>query len=376
MKYLYTFFVLSLVSFVFFNRCSSPHPTPTPEDDTIYLSGTMEICDTMIIEKGTHLVIKAGSHLTFCPGALIKCYGQISLLGTESSPILLTAIDPLGDHRILWVKPECDTFTMTYTTLIDGLSTSSAKNNYFDHCTFRNSKGLAWDNAAARFWNGNILITNCTIDWNNQGEGFLIHNVNSPEVRNCTFIKVPDAVEFSSCPNGIVSNCVFRDMNDDAIDNNNCYKTLIQNNKFFNVKDRALELGSENFGPSSGLMVTNNLFVNCNIAVDVKESSDAIVDHCTFYGNTTDLEVISDPGNDPSILLVSGSVLATQSQFSQCNQCILDVRYCASTFDLHQASSNTKGEITFKNVAEEDFTLISAPLPEGYSLKTLGFQPQ
>ncbi len=135
------------------------------------------------------------------------------------------------------------------------------------------------------------MIEDCLVDWNNQGEGFLLHNVQAPVVRNSTFIKVPDAVEYLHCNNGIISGNHFPDMSDDAVDQNHCYNTLIKDNTFFNVKDKALELGSEKFGSSDSLFVINNLFVDCRVALNVKESSFARVENATFYNNQISIDL-------------------------------------------------------------------------------------
>jgi len=339
-------------------------------------SGIVSVADTFIVQENEKLVIAPGTEVFFEPEATIIGDGDIYIVGTPDNRIRLTIENPMGNHRILDLKGSCENFTLAYATLTNGLITSFQTNNHIHHVTFTNNQQLVWDDAVARFWYGQLLIENCTVNWNNQGEGFLLHRVQGPIVRNCTFIKVPDAVEYIDCKNGEISGCYFEGMNDDAIDQNHCSKTLIKDNEFYQVHDRALELGSEGFGPSDSLFVINNLFVDCTVAINLKEASSAFIENATFYNNGTSLDVLNE-ANDGSLsqatisksIFVGGDLhLATSPNTSS------TIAQCMSDQILLDGVKNIKVPVDFLDVQQFDFTVISSEFPEGMNAESMGYK--
>lgn len=357
--------------------CSSDDMEPTMDDDIIVLDGLIQIQDTFEIREGKELIVMPGSEITFSPGAIFVAHGNLTIEGTAENPIKLIAEDPIEDHRIITAKSGCKVFNLKYTEVIDGLITSYSTDNHFDHVTFSNSKQLKWNDAVARFWYGSILIENCIVNWNNQGEGFLLHNVQNPIVQNCSFDKVPDAVEFIHCKNGKILHNHFQNMNDDAIDQNHCFNTLIKDNTFYNVKDKALELGSEKFGSSDSLFVINNLFVDCRVAVNVKESSYAIVENATFYNNEISLDIHTHEDStrvSKAEMIKSVVVKNTQLAASVNPRSIAVLSDCLSDELLPAGTNNIVSTIEFKDPMNNDFTIISTTFPSGMTSESIGYQ--
>ena len=329
-----------------------------------------------MVQENEKLIIAPGTEVFFEPEATIIGDGDIYIVGTPDSLIQLRVENPMGNHRILDIKGSSQNFTLAYAELTNGLITSFQTNNHFHHVTFTNNQQLVWDDAVARFWYGQVLIEDCTVNWNNQGEGFLLHRVQAPVIKNCTFLKVPDAIEYIDCNNGEISGCRFEGMNDDAIDQNHCSKTLIKDNEFYSVNDRALELGSEGFGSSDSLFIINNLFVDCSVAVNIKEASSAIIENATFYNNKTSLEVLNE-ANDGSLsqatigksIFAGGELhLATSPNASS------SVSQCMSDQILLEGESNIKVPIAFLDAQQFDFTVISSEFPEGMNAEKMGYQ--
>ncbi|MDF1696437.1 MAG: right-handed parallel beta-helix repeat-containing protein [Saprospiraceae bacterium] len=357
-----------------FYACSdSDEPS---ENDIIILEGIVRIQDTFEIREGKELVIMPGSEITFSPGAIFIAHGNLTIEGTEDNPIVLIAEDPIEDHRIISAKSGCKIFKLRHTEIIDGLVTSYSTDNHFQYVTFRNTKQLKWDDAAARFWYGKILIEDCFVDWNNQGEGFLLHNVQSPLVQNCTFKKVPDAIEYIHCNNGQILGNHFEGMNDDAVDQNHCFNTLIKDNTFFNVKDKALELGSEKFGSSDSLFVINNLFVGCRVAVNVKESSFARIENATFFNNEISLDIYTDADSTRvSKAEMFRSVVVNSDLPASVNpRSIAILGDCLSDESLPEGTNNLVGDIEFQDPTNNDFTIISNQFPAGLNATSIGYQ--
>ena len=346
-------------------------------EDLIILEGQVRIQDTFEIREGKELLIRPGSEITFSPGAIFVAHGNLYIEGTEDMPIRLIAEDPIGDHRIITAKSGCKIFNLKHTEVIDGLITSFSTDNHFRYVTFRNSKSLEWNDAVARFWFGSILIEDCIVDWNNQGEGLLLHNVQSPIVQNCTFKKVPDAVEYIHCKNGSILGNHFEDMNDDAIDQNHCYNTLIKDNTFYNVKDKALELGSESFGSSDSLFVINNLFVDCRVAVNVKESSFARVENATFYNNeiSLDIHTAEDSTRVSKAEMFRSVVIGSDLPASVNPRSIAILSDCLSDKALPDGTNNVVSMVEFNDAENNDFSIISGVFPQGFNAQTIGYQP-
>ena len=342
----------------------------------IIMEGIVRIQDTFEIKEGKELVIMPGSEVTFDPGAIFVAHGNLIIEGTEENPIKLIAEDPIEDHRIITAKSGCKIFKLRHTEVIDGLITSYQSDNHFQYVTFRNQYQLRWNDAVARFWFGKVLIEDCTVEWNNQGEGFLLHKVQSPLIQNCSFSKVPDAVEYIHCNNGQVIGNHFEGMGDDAIDQNHCFNTLIKDNTFYNVKDKALELGSERFGSSDSLFVINNLFVGCRVAVNVKESSYAKIENATFYNNKISLDIHTheDSTRVSKAEMYNSVVVNSELPASVNPRSIAILGNCLSDEALPDGTNNIVGAVQFADPENGDFQIISTILPEGIPKESLGYQ--
>ena len=346
------------------------------ENDYITLEGIIRIQDTFEIKEGKRLLVKPGTEITFAPGAIFVAHGNMYIEGTEEEPIKLIAEDPIEDHRIITAKSGCKVFRLKHTEVIDGLITSYGTDNHFQHVTFRNSQKLKWNNAVARFWFGSVLIEDCIVDWNDEGEGFLLHNVPSPIVQNCSFSRIPDAVEYLHCSNGQIIGNYFEKMGDDAIDQNHCFKTLIKDNIFYKVRDKALELGSESFGSSDSLYVINNLFIDCKVALNVKESSFAIVENATFYKNkiSIDIHTHEDSSRISSTIIKRSVVVNSDLPASVNPRSIAVLNDCMSDEPLPDGINNIVSQIMFRDPDNNDFTIIEGDLPEGETAETMGYQ--
>lgn len=355
-----------------FNACTEDE---VEDEDQIIIEGIVRIQDTFEIREGKSLRIMPGAEVTFSPGAIFVAHGNLFIEGTEEKPIRLIAEDPIEDHRIITTKSGCKIFTLKHTEVIDGLITSYQTDNHFRYVTFKNSKKLKWNDAVARFWYGSILIEDCIVDWNNEGEGFLLHNVVEPVIQNCIFKSVPDAIEYLHCQSGKILGNHFQDMSDDAVDQNHCFNTLIKDNAFYNVKDKALELGSERFGSSDSLFVINNLFVGCRVALNVKESSYARVENATFYNNeiSIDIHTHEDSTRVSKAEIFSSVVINSDLPASVNPRSIAIISDCVSDEALPNGTNNIVSDIQFKDPSNNDFTIISGTLPQGFTIESIGY---
>lgn len=356
--------------------CIKEEPIISPQIDYMF-EGDVLISERMYIKEGEVLSIAPGSTIRFAPGASIESFGPISIIGTKSEPITLISEDNINDHWILISWESAVTVELIHTYVINGLITTHGTDCHFKNVNFFNNKDLEWNSACTRFWSGEILIEDCVMDWNRKGEGFLVHSIHQPVVRNCTFKKVNDAVEFISCTDGVVRNCMFLSNSDDAIDLNDCDNILLTNNEFYGTQNRALEIGGDVAGNSTNIKVINNLFVDCKIAVNVKDNSDAIVENITVVGTETALEIIHEENDGlTSNADVYNSVIVDTRWPTYTKESTLSLTNCMSDDLLPDGANIIQTTVEFADSAMNDYKIVSSTFPTGMNATTMGYQKQ
>ncbi len=370
---MYKFSILCLIFLIGMSSCSK-------ESDIVMMEGVHLIEDTLVVRGNEVLEYSPGAELIFGPSGMLEVLGGLHLIGTEDNPIKLKGDPGIISQRIISMVQTSKDLRIEHTIIEDGLVNSWAEENTFYKVTFLNTKSLEEFDALARIWEGETYFNACTAISNNTGEGLLIHNVQQPVVENCYFERVRDAVELLGCEYGVIDNNTFRDMEDDAIDNNDCIGTMITNNEFFNVGHRAMELGSDGFGVSEDLMIDNNLIAYCRRGVNIKDGSSAKVTNTTLYHNIVGFEIITDATNvENSRVTVSRSVIVAPwngvpDKLEGSSQ--ISISQCISNKPTLDENGAIVTEISFANVEMEDFTIVAAQYPEGLDASTIGYQKQ
>lgn len=367
MKYNFLLFIVVLLA-----SCSKEPSEP----EGLMFSGDTRITELINVSDDEPLIIAPGSILRFAPKMRIHAYGSVVIEGTAEEPITLISEDTINDHWILETFAPSGEFVLSHVNIVNGLLIARNSDSRFTNVNFYNDKDLEWNSAATRFWGGTIFIEDCTLDWNRKGEGFLVHDIDAPIVRNSTFKKVNDAVEYLGCVDGEISGCMFLANSDDAIDLNACDNILLTNNEFYEVQDRGMEIGDEGLGKSTNIKVINNLFVDCKIGVNVKENSDIIIENITAVRCKIAIEVINEEDNG----LISHAD-AQSSVIVGCNwplvtdASILDIRDCMSDVDLASGGSNMLvTNIEFADSTQNDYKIVSTSFPSGKNQGSIGYQ--
>lgn len=349
------------------------------EDNTVYFSGDIFIEDTITTESFQKVVIEAGANLTFGPDGILVVDGDMIIEGTELEPILITGSQERVSHRVIQIRWAAEEFIMKHVEVNDGLITSVADWNHIANVNFYNTKPLLWSDALIRFWSSSLLLEDCTMTGINKGDGVLCHDMDAPVVRNCNFFQTPDAVEYINCNNGLITGNIFRDCGDDGVDQNGCFRTVISNNEFYNISDRALEIGSENFGRSDSIQIVNNLFVDCNVVVNVRQSSTVRVQHSTFFNNNVILDVQThvDSTINSSAIMESSVIVGTLDEnILLTGISTASVKNCMSDVDLDSEDSNVTSLIQFVDPSSGNFEIMQGSFPVGYNATSIGYQRQ
>jgi len=331
----------------------------------------LRIVEEFIIPKGDSLVLGPGSEVLIDSGLNIIAYGDVIIRGTKNNPVHIKGTEESG-WGVLSAKGSCQNFIIHHAVIENGRITSYQSNNHFKNVLFKNNQPLVWNDALARFWFGVVLIENCTAEGINKGEGFLLHNVQHPDIRNCTFRKVPDAIEYIDCKNGQIVGNYFEKSNDDAIDQNSCFNILIKDNQIFDAEDCGMELGSEKFGSCDSLKVFNNLIVNCRKGINIKESSSVVVEQSTFYNNKISIDVNTpEDSTRVSRVVINRSVFEGKTKpIVANNRSETVVSNCLSSVLLPSENENKVAPIKFKNPDLKDFQIISL------EVQNIGFRPE
>lgn len=343
----------------------------------IVFNGENFINEEIWIQEDEKLIIEAGTTITFGPNGSFQIEGEFEAIANFDQPINLIGNDALAAHTIIHTYDNNSVnLLMEHVQIDNGLIFSESENNRFIEVHINNNKPLNSDDAMIRTDGGSFLFENGSIKGNNTGEGLLVHASKEPVVRNSVFDSIPDAVEFIESSDGEISNCLFYNMADDGVDNNNCQRTKITNNEFYGITNRAIEIGSDGFGLSEDIQIENNLFVDCHIGINIKESSNAHVSQATFYYTRLNIELLNGNSvNFPTSLDLSNSVMSGDHAWISTNEaCNFTFSNLMSNQNIDDIEGELITEIIFRDPDVLDFEIISSDFPLGQNSGSMGYQ--
>lgn len=364
------------ISILLFVSCDRDSKDLTNLNEIVY-QGENHINEAVWIREDEKLILEEGTKIIFGPNGSFQIEGEFEAMANFENPVSLIGNDALAAHKIIHSYDNNSiNFIMEHVQVQNGLIFSESENNRFVEVHITNNKELQSDDAMIRTGRGSVFFDRGSIKGNNTGEGLLIHSSKNPKIINSVFDSIPDAVEFIECSDGEVSNCFFYNMADDGVDNNNCQRTLINNNEFFGVTNRAIEIGSDGFGLSEDIKIENNLFVDCHIGINVKESSSATVSQATFYNTRLNIELLSGNAiNFPTTLSLSNSVMAGDHAWvSRSEGSKFTFANLMSNHEIEDIDGITITDIDFQNPENSDFRIISSVFPEGQNSGNMGYQ--
>ena len=267
------------------------------------------ITQNMDLDEDENITVEAGAQLIISDEVIINIKGDVIMEGTAAEPILINPENPGTGWGKISLKGESEKLIMNHVHLTDGIITSYNTTNKITNCVFNNSQDLTWESAILRFWFGSVEVTDNIFVGINKVEGVLLHDVNVPMVGRNNFTKVPDAVEFINCDDGVIFENVMNDGADDAIDLNGCIDVTVRNNVISNCHDAGIEIGSENFGQTLGTLFEENTIIGSSKGIWLKEASYVHALNCVFENNGIAVDVISPSSGDVSIAKVETCVM-------------------------------------------------------------------
>lgn len=214
------------------------------------LEGIIEVNKSMVFDRFTDVVIKAGTIFKIAPKQSIYFYGQVTAIGTEQKPIKFMSSDLKHPWGLVAVQGK------------------NASGTVFKYCEFEN---------------GSIDTQNLI----HYTSPFNLHELDSFEVRNCKIGRnyIGDDAMHIAYSKGIVDNCFFEDARSDGLDID-ISDVNITNNVFYNSGNDALDI------MTTKMFASNNSFINTgDKGISVGEWSEAKIVDSYFLNNEIGLEI-------------------------------------------------------------------------------------
>ena len=353
-KYLLTSVGMLIFIFLFSNNLLASEIIYDKAHSPYYLNSTLTISenDTLIILEGTTIIIDTAVD--------IIVYGNMFIKGTAAEPVkFLPKMDSIGWGQIKLLKKgsHCK---FEYAEIVDGTVIAITANLVYRNIHFKNRQKLSANHNITRVAWGSADLQNCTVQGSGKGEGFHLKNMNDGLIRQCEFRNIPDAIECTSIKDSRITNNLFIDNWDDAIDLNNCSNILIDSNTIIHAFDRGLEIGSERFGSSTNITVHRNLITNCKEGIAFKEGSTGLVINNTLYKNKYGIvckELIEGSGG--SRIIVENTIISQSKLSSIESDSLSDVtiNYSLSDKTLMKGVGNIFANPQFTDSENRDFSL-------------------
>ena len=318
------------------------------------------------------LTIQSGVEIWMPKGANIFIGGNINATGASGQPVVFK-INPAfagASWGALCFTNTTATSNFTYVTVedasqgpipIENTAAISAfhANLVLDHLTIEN----VYSNPVAGRYS-DIVLTNSSLHMKVTGDLINV-KYGSARIEDSIFrgdisTVDTDAIDFDSVPNGIIRNCrifnFFGD-NNDAMDlGGKETNVAIDNALAYNIYDKGLSVGQK-----ATVKVTNSTFVDCGMGMGLKDISNTVADHCTFYGNNKAIACYEKaPGRLGGNAVVTNCILSnsTEASYTADDKSNLDIKYSISDNTMLPSDpSNLFGDPLFIDPTGFDFRL-------------------
>lgn len=346
----------------------SSSTTLTRECSPWYVTGDV------IVDPGVDLTIEPGVTVYMSPGTGFTVHGRLIAEGTQQDGIRF-CINPDSDGEswgALCFIESADTSRMRYLTLEDASAGQMAMRDVAAVSAFKANLVLDQMVMEDNFANpvsvrySDLVLTNSRL--HSKIKGDLVNvKYGTARIENCEFTgnKSPDTdgIDYDEVLNGRIQNCRihdFRGFNSDAVDiGEHAVGISIDSLLVYNITDKGVSVGQR-----SVVEVRNSIFANCGLGVAVKDSSNALIDHCTFYGVGTPAACYEkNPGKAGGNARVMNSILSNSYSAPYLADQRSNLRISSSISDntrLPEGWNNRYGNPLFRDPSMLDFGLLAA----------------
>jgi hypothetical protein len=332
--------------------------------------------DNVNIASTGKLIIEPGVEIWMSEGISISSWGSIKANGTKSEPVIFRSNPQSLEKK--WgnisIKNANDTISFR-NVIIENASEGTNPVRDIAALAIANSKvildGVYIENVyknPINVYNSQTTFANSRIHSDYPGVDLINIKMGKISMSNCEFIgntgADSDAIDFGDMSEGnsSVRNCYFHDFdgfNADAVDLGDRAKNIIIDGILaYNIQDKGVSIGQR-----SSAKITNSVFINCGMGTGMKDSSNVMIDHCTYYGN---LYAIANyqkhPGDAGANAFITNSVLSNSYESGYLSDEYSSLSISNSSDDtekLPDGKSNLFGNPFFTNPAIYDFSLLS-----------------
>jgi len=230
-------------------------------DKKVVFSGKQTIDKIVLIPRGYQVIIKPGTVIDLVSGGGILSYSSVFVQGTKQSPVKVSSTDNNSTGFTVLQAPKVE---MNY-AIFDGLNTFSYKGWLLS--------------GAVTIYESKVKISNCSFI-NNICEDDLNVVRSHFEVTNTVFANTFSDAFDSDFSNGLVDNCTFDKLGNDAIDFSTS-RIEIKNCKITKATDKGVSGGE-----GSHLKVINCIIDGANIGIASKDLSVVEADNCVIKNTT------------------------------------------------------------------------------------------
>ena len=244
----------------------------------------------VIVHPYTTLTVEPGVVIRMPASAQFIIQGRLLLNGSENQPISIQAKGESARWGALCFIYSTDPSFLNYVHL-DGGSVGREPLKHrgtisIDHADVSLNHVIMTSVLQPIYSeDGNIIIRNSTIDGTGTSDDIINIVSGSASVENSDLYGDGE-IDFDAVDNGVIRGnritISSADPNRDGIDIGLSKNVVIQDNRIMNCPDKGISIGE-----LSTATLQRNVLVNCNLGIAVKDGSSALIDHNTFYGNST-----------------------------------------------------------------------------------------
>jgi len=241
--------------------------------DTLVLpAGRYELRADVEIDSTTTVLIRAGATCALGPDVGILCRGRLVAEGSEAAPVTFT-----------WLAP--DSLWGSVLLLGSGAEGSVFRHTVVEHGSNKEFTGELFASGAVVSYQADVDFLNCRFRDNEGGDCLNVVEARSL-VDHCIFERSQDAIDFDRPDSCRIVHSEFYDSQDDAIDlgGPRASSTLCRYNRIEGAEDKGFSV------EGLSALIENNLVVDTEIAIALKDGSESFLANNTLVGNAFGLK--------------------------------------------------------------------------------------
>lgn len=253
------------------------HPQFNKLDDyTIVLPSGSHIFEGItIVPKGLRLAIEPGAQLLFGPGASLVSYSAVSATAAADNPIIMKPLKP--EEKTPWG--------------VFGVINTGIAKNYFDfiHVNGGSSAVINGILFHSQFSLNNAVseVRNSVFENSHSDDNFHVVLGSIDAVGNVFRNAQADGADIDYVKDSKISGNFFfnplpADSNGDGLDISGTEKLEVSHNKIMGFGDKCISVGEK-----ASANIANNILVNCNAGIAVKDDSQARISNNIIIANKT-----------------------------------------------------------------------------------------